>query len=305
MKSRNLALLIVLLAGVTFVLVRTRSSRPTPGPAGSQSETVAESVLPAAAPVVESFAANMDPPPSGGSISPMSRPAQAVEFDEIAKLTDDAQRRRLVDKLFQKWVLDDAPGAAGFVLTVENEDQRKEAMLSVMQTWGVQDAGAALTWAATAAFANDYEREVAMSMTCSQVARTDPAEALRLALQHKLDESADGLCEGLTARWAETDLPAARDWVFAQPAGAPRDRLIESLALVMFENSPAKASQLILDQIPAGEGQDKAILSLAGRLALQNPEQAQQWVATFPEGELRERAMNNLDAILNRQTEDE
>jgi len=231
-------------------------------------------------------------------------PAYAKRFNEIMMLVDLEERKRQLDALFQEWTSRDAPAAAAFVLTVQDEDLRKESMLRVMQTWGTQDAKSALAWAKDAGFDTNYEREVAMSMACAQVANTNPAEAIRLALQYKFDESSVDLLEGLTARWAETDLSAASDWVIKQPAGEWRDKLIQSIALEGFDAAPDASTQLVLDQIPAGDDRDKAILSLVSKLAFNDSDKALAWVESFPEGTLRESALENLSLFQNRQRAD-
>lgn len=220
------------------------------------------------------------------------------------KLDDQMKRERMLDKLFLKWVVRDAPGAAAFALKVEDEDIRKGAILRVMDTWSVQDAQGALSWARDAQFADHYEREVAMSMACTKVSRSDPQEAIRLAIEYKLDDGANGLMGGLTAQWAQNDVASAREWAIGQPPGEQRNSLIESIALVMFDNNPANAAQLILDQIPAGESRDKAVLSILSSLAIRNPEAAQAWAEAFPEGPLRASALEELDRIQNRLMDD-
>jgi hypothetical protein len=230
--------------------------------------------------------------------------ALAGKFEEIMKSDDVAERERMLDRLFQKWTILDAPGAAAFALAAADEDDRRAALIHVMQTWAVQDPSAALSWAKEAPFANPNEREVAMSMACTQVAKSDPQEAIRLAIAFNVDESANGLLSGLTAHWAENDPRGASDWVISIPPSEQRNSLIESVALVMFDTNPTKAAQLIQDQIPAGESQDNAVLSILSSLALRNPDAAQTWVKAFPDTPLRERALRQLDIIQNRLTDE-
>ncbi len=222
------------------------------------------------------------------------------QFNEIMELGDPMRRHRMLDTLFQRWVVHDATAAAEFARTLADEDLRKGAIIRVMETWAVQDAAAALSWARDAQFASPHEREIAMSMTCTQVSLSDPQEAIRLALDYKLDASARGLLEGLTSRWAEMDFPAASSWVIAQPVGEQRDSLIENIALAMVDSSPVKAAQLVMDQIASGENRNKAILLILSGLAFREPDVAQAWASSFPPGPLRDRALEELNRVQNR-----
>lgn len=226
--------------------------------------------------------------------------AYPKESKTILDLEEPAEKNLNLDDLSQ-WANRDAPGAASFVLTIGDEDLRKECMLRVIQTWAARDPRSALSWAESAAFENPREREIAMCMACSQLSWRDPQEALRLASEYQLDENAEGLVEGLATRWAESELLATRDWVISQPQGPMRDSLVESIALVVLEVDPAEAARLVLDQIPPGESQKKSILVLLSQMALQNIEAAQKWTDSFPDGPLRIRALETVKNIQNRQ----
>ena len=239
-------------------------------------------------------------PQTRAAPDPLVRSTRESAYAEVAIIEDDGRRRSMLDRIFQKWVHQDAAGAADFVLTLANEEQRKESMAHLMQAWAMQEPSAALSWSAKASFDNDYERQVAMSIICAQVARTDPVEALKLALEHKLDESPDGPFEGLAARWAETDLEAANEWALSMSPGSKRDRVLGSVAWVMADQAPEQATRLILDQIPAGEARTTALLAVIDRLALQDREKARRLADTLPAGELRDRARKNLDAFSSR-----
>jgi hypothetical protein len=225
------------------------------------------------------------------------------KFKTILALDDLAERKRQLDELLDDWAAREPARAGEFVLTIEAEELRKQSMLRVMQTWGGTAAAAALAWTKDAAFDNDYEREVAMSMACTQLAKADAPEALRLALAYQCDENDHGLLEGLTSRWAEADFPAARDWVLSIPASDRRDRLIESIALVIFERDPVASSQFLVEHVLPGESLDKAVLALVYQMASRDPAWAQQWLDAFPDGSLRDRASADLKTFQNRQTE--
>jgi hypothetical protein len=66
------------------------------------------------------------------------------------------------------------------------------------------------------------------------------------------------------------------------------------VALVWSKSDPAEAARLILDQIPAGDHQNEAVISVVYQWALQDKKEARAWVQLFPEGALRQRALNEI-----------
>jgi hypothetical protein len=229
----------------------------------------------------------------------------AREFEEIAQLEDAQKRERLLGKFFQAWVVRDAAGAAEFALGIAGEELRRKALLQVASHWAIQDPDAALKWAQDAKYETDYERQMATSMICTAVAQTDPKEALRLAQEHRLDEQNDEVLPNLARRWAEVDLPAARDWAEQQPAGEKRDAVMLSIAATMVNSNPTRAAKFILEQIPPGESQDQAVFSILPQWASVDLRGATAWAELFPEGPLRDRAQEALDGVMNRFQDDD
>ncbi len=291
---------VALITSLGLVLVASRRSEATPDKTTPRSLPAERSSAPN--PPRDDYKRTEEraTPHTRDGPDPLVRSTRESAYAEIAIIEDDGRRRSMLDRTFQKWVQQDAAGSADFVLTLANEEQRKESMAHLMQAWATQEPSAALSWSAKASFDNDYERQVAMSIICAQVARTDPVEALKLALEHKLDESPDGPFEGLAARWAETDLEAANEWALSMPPGIKRDRVLGSVAWVMADQAPEQSTRLILDQIPAGEARTNALLAVIDRLALQDRERARRLTDTLPGGELRDRARKNLDAFASR-----
>jgi hypothetical protein len=70
--------------------------------------------------------------------------------------------------------------------------------------------------------------------------------------------------------------------------------LVLHVALVWSKSDPAEAARLVLNQIPAGDNQNEAVISVVYQWALQDREAAKSWVQLFPEGALRRRAMNEI-----------
>ena len=68
----------------------------------------------------------------------------------------------------------------------------------------------------------------------------------------------------------------------------------------MVNDSPVKAVDFILQEIPPGESQNEAALSILPKWAMVDFGGAEAWVELFPEGPIRNQAMDelaNIDAM--------
>jgi len=198
---------------------------------------------------------------------------------------------------WREWAKTSAPATAAAALVLPAEAERRASLLPVMELWGAQDPAAALAWAKQAPFETDYERGIMMAMVCTTAAGRDAAAAVRLAVAYGLDASASGLMGGLVGRWAEGDLNAACRWAAGREPGPVRDEMMTDLALVMLESDVARAPQWVLEQVPAGETRDQAMLTLVTRLAAQDPGLARTWAGCFLAGPLRDRMRERIEAM--------
>ena len=223
--------------------------------------------------------------PARGPVSVRPAPSSA------ARQSDDA------GDPWRAWGKTGAPATAAAVLALPDEAERRASLLPVMELWGAQDPEAALAWAKQATFEAEYERGIMMSMVCTTAARHDPRGALELAVEYGLDASASGLMGGLVSRWAEKDLSAACRWAAGREPGPVRDEMMTDLALVMLEADAARAPRWVLEQMPAGEARDQAMLALVTRLAAQDPELARTWADCFLAAPLRDRMRDRIEAM--------
>ncbi len=244
--------------------------------------------------VAESVSARIPPVPVP---VPRPGPGLATEFEKAAGEEDSPERSRGLEALLRDWAAQDAPGAAAFVLMLEDESLRRACLLRVMQSWGARDTEAALAWAEKAGFESAYEREMMMSMACSTLARTDPRAALELGLAHGLGDFANGVLGALVEQWAEADLMTASAWVEAQAEGARRDALVESIALVVQEVDPVQAARWVTRQMPPGEGRDRTLETLLAKLAGQDPQAASEWAGSFFGAAARERFLERIERM--------
>jgi hypothetical protein len=165
----------------------------------------------------------------------------------------------------------------------------------VAQLWAARDTSAALDWAA--ALGNARERDEILTDIFLRIAENDPAEAVRTRRRYVTDEKTNAGLEVLAQRWAEKDFPAALAWALSRAAGEQRDQLIARMAFVQSQTAPFDAATLAVENLPEGRVQTEAVMAVLHQWALRDPAGAGEWVEDFPEGDLRTRAVNELNGI--------
>jgi hypothetical protein len=168
---------------------------------------------------------------------------------------------------------------------------REAAIRIVVQNWASLDRGDAERWAAQ--LQNPDERDTALSYLCYQVSQSDPAQAIKIAADHGISGQR-GLIQNLAEQWAAKDFFSAGAWASTLSTGDERDQIYMRLALVLSKAVPREAAQLVLDEIKPGVTQSEAAISVLHQWTLRDYEGAAAWVAQFPDGELRERALQEL-----------
>ncbi|MEO5714961.1 MAG: hypothetical protein ABIT37_15890 [Luteolibacter sp.] len=196
---------------------------------------------------------------------------------------------------------DPAVAAAEEARAIASPTLREEMTRRAMQAWALKDPEAALAWAAE--LPDQGESGIAMMQVCAEVAESDPAAAIRLAVSHRLDEVTGGIIGNFTASWAARDLSAARDWVTGQPAGEFHDQLMERIAFEYAKTDPPAAAQLVVDRMGSGESQIEAAISVLHQWAIKDLPAATAWVALFPDGTLRDRASLEVAGFQSRRPE--
>jgi hypothetical protein len=169
----------------------------------------------------------------------------------------------------------------------------KSDLLRKLREWAASDAEGALSGVLKLPVCE--ERNEALAAVCYGMAQTDPAVAIETAKTLKLDQQPGGVMENLVQQWATTDFSSALDWVNNQPAGDQRNDLTRRIAFVLSETQPASAAILVIDQIPPGVAQNKAILTVLDLWANKDVDSAIAWASEFPEGPLRDEALGKLE----------
>ena len=223
-------------------------------------------------------------------------PAQLLAQIRKALASSDPNDHGIVfSRLLPALVRADPLAAASFA-EKNNEGNSHDLILHrVAQLWGAQEASAALHWAT--ALTNGTERNGILTDVCLQVAETNPEEAVLTHSQYVRDNGQDAGLEALTQRWAEKDCPAALNWALSREEGEQRDELISRVAYVQSQTDPVAAAALPVEKIPAGRAQTEAVMAIVYQWGLRDLTAAGKWVEAFPQGDLRTRAINELNGI--------
>ena len=206
-----------------------------------------------------------------------------------------AEQDPVFTKLLLELIEKDPRAAAGLADSREAGPLREEMLRLVARHWTEQDPAGARQWAEQ--LPDPGERNAALTDICFQIAQTDPSQATQLADGYGLSEVPGVPLENLVQQWTAQDADAAAAWVEARPASEQKSRMFMRVAMIVAETSPAEAAQMVVDRIPEGGIQTEAAVSVVYQWAKRDLQGARAWVELFPEGPLRERALNELKGI--------
>jgi hypothetical protein len=176
--------------------------------------------------------------------------------------------------------------------------EKRAELMNHLRDWAAKDLDGALTWALQ--LTNSDERNEALEAVCFGLARKDPAHAVEMAQTLQQPES---VMEGLVQQWAARDIVPALVWVNDQAVGDQHDQLMQRVAFDLSQTDPTDAAGLVMEQIPPGPVQDEAVMTVLHQWGNQNLQAAASWVQTFPNGQLQERATEELEGIARYQKE--
>ena len=243
-------------------LIAHRSSNPTPATPPKQADT---SPVPAA----EAAIASTPPRESSREVRDQSR----LPGPEIQR------------------------AGADLALTSSNSPGNSQD-LDQNRDWARNFPAEALAWLQNAP--DGTQRVAIAEIVYPQLAQTNAAAAVALAensLGGGASDVAQNLLDNLAQQWAGQDLQAASAWALAKPAGEQRDQLLQRIAVVEAKSNPAEAGRLISEQMSPGQIQSEAAISVLYQWTRQDAAAALVWAESFPPGDLRERAINEVKNV--------
>lgn len=213
-----------------------------------------------------------------------STPAAVQAAEEVAWSEEEKEAIRIRAQ--------NEPGVfAAWAATLPVSNNRRFALETAALAWGDSDPAAAARWART--LANDADRASALTDIAGEAVRSEPQFALELA--RSLPEAArDELVPRATMEWAAHDPATAADWARRITGESLRAKVLAGIATVWSDQDPVGGANLAAKELPAGRLQADAVVSIVQRWAQRSPADAAGWVLQFPEGDLRDTAMDTL-----------
>jgi len=274
-RIRRPAAVGLLVAVVIGVLCFQGARRP--------STPVAQSLLPATKSSAPATAEASVPARAVWPSSSAPAAAQAAEAVAWSEKEKEAIRIRAQNE----------PGVvAAWAAALPVGDNRRFALETAALAWGDRDPAAAARWART--LANDAERACALTNIAGEAVRSEPLLALELA-RSLPDAARDEIVPRAAMEWAAQDPADAADWARKIPAESLRATVLAGIATAWSDQDPVGGATLAAKELPAGRLQADAVVSIVQRWAQRAPADAAGWVLQFPEGDLRDAAMESLE----------
>ncbi|MCH6256116.1 hypothetical protein MLD52_06120 [Puniceicoccaceae bacterium K14] len=173
-----------------------------------------------------------------------------------------------IDNTFSNIDEERFPQALDFALSLPEGPSKQRALVHLSYHWSNQDLDTALLYAKNLSSEN---------------------EAFAIALVN---------------HWANHEPKKAMEWARSIADPDKQTKILASLIANWSATSPLQAAQAVANDLPLGEAQEQAIISVASGLAAADPESAILWVEALPPGQLRKYAIQNVAHQLSQANSD-
>lgn len=249
---------------------------------GERPASVAESLPPPAR--------SSTPAPAQASLHPLT--AQSLSTAQVtARAAEETPWPEEEKERIRGWAQSAPREAAGWATALSAGDNRRFALETAALAWGDRDPASAAQWAR--GLPDQAERALALTDIADEAVRSDPILALELA-RSLPDAIRSEIVPRATREWATQDPAAAADWARRISGESLRATVLAGIATVWSDQDPVKGATLAVKELPAGRLQADAVVSIVQRWVQQSPAVAADWVQQFPDGDLRDAAIENL-----------
>ncbi|HTJ79863.1 MAG TPA: hypothetical protein VL357_12780 [Rariglobus sp.] len=183
-------------------------------------------------------------------------------------------------------------------ISVENMapgTERITALNDVAVIWSNLDITKAADWVKQ--WPDEKERQGGLITVAYEAARTDAIGAMSLAIDLPPSKDRDALIDHTAAQWAATSPDDAAKWAQTIPDTDLRAQVLERISTEWATQNPVAAATLAVTQLPSGRIQNDAIVGIVARWVQTDPKGATDWVTHFPEGPLRQTAMESIKKL--------
>lgn len=176
---------------------------------------------------------------------------------------------------------------------------RAEAFVALALQRSAADGSAAAEWARH--LGPSTAEAAAAIQVATELARTRPAEALDLAAGLPASLQRDQCLAHGVAQWAAHEPTEAAAWAVAVEDDLLRDQLLARVIPAMAEEDPRAAADWAALALPEGPAQTSAAVAVAQRWAQHDLVSARAWVEAFPDGRLRQTALDAVEQAISSQ----
>jgi hypothetical protein len=183
----------------------------------------------------------------------------------------------------------DAERMANKVLTLQNEQLRRQALQMLSYSWARQDPSAVIAWLVTN---NSRMPKESFQAAARQLAETDPYLAAEYMSQVPVEARADWL-QQVAHGLAKNDPAAAMNWV-SQYQGEPGyNAALATIAAQSAQNDPVAAARSI-DRNPDASSAAVVARTADREWARRDPQSAAAWAARVGNEQVRRIAITNV-----------
>lgn len=187
---------------------------------------------------------------------------------------------------------------AAAAIAMEPGAERETALREVSLQWATAAPDLAEAWALTLPL--PAERQAALSTICLSASDVVPLWAIDMATRNSLG---DGITQNVSKRWASRDFDSALRWAENLPPGKNRDAFLSAVLVTRAKDEPSQAASLIAGKIPPGDVQNEAVIATVHQWLLKDPDKAGDWIEQFPEGPMREKAIEEYEGMARYQSQ--
>lgn len=125
----------------------------------------------------------------------------------------------------------------------------------------------------------------------AQTTVRNPRLSVEMAMQMKPGEARTNLFKAIACAWMNADPPAAVNWIAGVKDPNLSDQLIASAAQAYALTDPAQAATWLVSDVKSEAVVETAALNIISSWLIKDPQGAADWVAQFPDGQIKARAI--------------
>jgi hypothetical protein len=210
----------------------------------------------------------------------------------VASLFSKQSADMLRTSLLRRWASLDPAAVAAWAAPFPDGNSRAEIFQQVSLAWVAIDPAAAWDWVNT--LPRDAARDSAMLSLLYEISNSSPGLAVSRADALPESPTRSRLIEHAIGNWAASDPQAALERVREIADPALRNTSLASLATTWAESDPSAAATLAADGMEPGPAQERAIAAIVQRWSQRDPAAARKWIDSFPEGPIKQNAIEHL-----------